>query len=68
MVNFDAVAKPLADVLSELKGRNLQYLLRRTSPKRRLDALEERELFVIRQQIDAQGIYHLTVAAKMKKE
>jgi len=66
MKDYDAVAKPLSEVTRELKGRNIEYLLQRTSPKRRLDDLDERELFVIKQYIDVNGIYHLTIAAKMK--
>ena len=64
--DFDAVAKPLAEVTLELERRNLRYLLKRTRPERRLDALDERELFVLKQEIDLQGTYHLTIAAKMK--
>lgn len=65
---MDLVARPLNTAVELLEQLNLQYQVTITRPTRSLFAVEEDSFFVIRQHIDADGKYHLVVAAKMGKE
>jgi hypothetical protein len=64
---IDAVAQPLSEVLSRLEQAKCRYKIIVTKPSRQSFHLEE-TLYVIRQQINADGIIKLVVAAKMGKE
>lgn len=68
MVNayIDAVAEPLEKVVRQLETENLKYVVSYTRPKREYNGLDRNSLFVIRQRIDADGVYNLTVAAKLR--
>ena len=64
---MDSVAQELAVVQKQLAEGNSKYSITKTSPTRDLSKLDEELLYVIRQQVDTDGIYHLVTAAKMKK-
>ena len=64
----DTVAQCLSAVKEQLDKVNIKYTISRTLPTRDLEKLDENCLYVIRQQIDIDGVYHLIAAAKMKKE
>ena len=65
---MDLVAQELTVVQKQLDEGNLNYTITKTSPTRDLSKLDEDSLYVIRQQVDEDGSYHLITAAKMKKE
>lgn len=64
----DTVAQCLSAVKEQLDKVNAKYMVSITSPTRNLSRLDEDCLYVIRQQIDTDGVYHLIAAAKMGKE
>ncbi len=64
---LDTVAQPLTEVISKLEHDNCKYNITITKPSRNMFQLEE-TLYVIRQQLNADGIINLVVAAKMGKE
>ena len=63
----DTVAQCLSTVKEQLDKINAKYIISMTSPTRNLAELDEDCLYVIRQQIDTDGVYHLIAAAKMAK-
>lgn len=63
----DTVAQPLSKVIDRLEQANCKYNITVTKPSRELFQLEDK-LYVIKQQLDADGIYNLIAAAKMGKE
>lgn len=65
---MDSVAQDLAIVQTQLDEGNIKYSMTKTSPTRDLSKLNEELLYVIRQRVDEDGIYHLITASKMKKE
>lgn len=65
---MDSVAQDLLVVQKQLVENNTNYTITKTCPTRDLSKLDEDSLYVIRQQVDENGVYHLTTAAKMKKE
>lgn len=64
---MDSVAQDLAVVQKQLNEGNIKYIITKTSPTRDLSKLDEDSLYIIRQQVDADGVCHLITAAKMKK-
>lgn len=64
----DTVAQSLSTVKGQLDKMNAKYMISLTSPTRDSSNLDEDRLYVIRQQLDSDGIYHLTAAVKMGKE
>ena len=64
---IDIVAQPLSEVILKLEQSNRKYNITVTKPSRTQFQLEE-TLYVIRQQLNADGIINLVVAAKMGKE
>jgi len=64
----DTVAQCISAAKEQLNEVNAKYVISMTRPTRNLSNLDEERLYVIRQQIDTDGIYHLIVAAKMGKE
>ncbi len=65
---MDVVAQPLDEAVRLMKTLDAKYEINVTRPTRSIFAVEEDNFYVIRQHIDADGIYHLVVAAKMGKE
>lgn len=65
---MDTVAQCLSAVRKQLDEVNAKYVISMTRPTRNVSGLDEECLYVIRQTIDAQGVYHLVAAAKMGKE
>lgn len=65
---MDTVAQSLSLVRKELDESKKKYRISLSRPTRTVSTVEEDCLYVIRQQIDADGTYHLTAAAKMRKE
>ena len=63
----DSVAQALPFVQKQLDVDDIKYSIAKTSPTRDLEKLDETSLYVIRQQVDANNICHLIVAAKMAK-
>jgi hypothetical protein len=64
---LDTVAQPLTEVICKLEQAEIKYIITMTKPTRTMFQLQD-TLYVIRQQIDVNGIYNLVVAAKMGKE
>jgi len=64
---IDTVAQPLSEVISRLEQAKCKYSITVTKPSRTQFQLEE-TLYVIKQQLNADGIINLVVAAKMGKE
>ena len=64
---MDTVAQPLTQVLDKLEQAKINYTVTVTKPSRNVFPLED-ELYVVRQQLDADGILNLMAAAKMGKE
>ncbi|CVK17621.1 MULTISPECIES: hypothetical protein [Sporomusa] len=64
---MDTVAQPLSEVINKLEQNDSKYTVTITKPSRNMFQLDD-TLYVIRQQVDADGIYHLIAAAKMGKE
>ncbi len=64
---MDTVAQPLSEVICRLEQADIKYTVTVTTPPRKTFKLED-TLYVIRQQLDADGIYNLIAAAKMGKE
>jgi len=64
----DTVAHCLVVAKEQLDEVNVKYIISMTRPTRNLSNLDENYLYVIRQRIDTDGVYHLIVAAKMGKE
>ena len=63
----DTVAQCLTAVKEHLDEVNAKYSISMTRPTRNLADLDDDCLYVIRQQIDTDGIYHLIVAAKVRE-
>lgn len=61
---MDCVAQCLLAVQKQLDENNIKYRVVRTRPTRNLSSLDEDSLCVLRQQVDADGVYHLVVGAK----
>ncbi|WP_245867903.1 hypothetical protein SPSIL_023390 [Sporomusa silvacetica DSM 10669] len=64
---MDTVAQPLSKVIGKLEQAGCKYTIAITKPSRNIFQLED-TLYVIRQQLDADGILNLIAAAKMGKE
>lgn len=64
---MDTVAQPLTQVIDNLEQAKINYTVTVTKPSRNVFPLED-ELYVVRQQLDADGILNLMAAAKMGKE
>lgn len=64
---MDTVAQPLSEVISKLEQNGSKYIVTVTKPSRTTFQLDDK-LYVIRQQLDADGTYNLIAAAKMGKE
>ena len=64
----DTVAQSLSVVKEQFDKDKVKYIISRTRPTRNMSNLDEECLYVIRQQIDTDGVYHLIVAAKMVKD
>lgn len=65
---MDTVAQSLAVVSKQLDKDNIKYMVSMTRPTRDIATLDKEHLYVIRQQIDADGVYQLIVAASMGQE
>ncbi|MDR1702598.1 MAG: hypothetical protein LBR56_07465 [Sporomusaceae bacterium] len=64
-MSIDVVGDQLKDAIARLEAENLKYSVSYTRPNRATAILEANLLYVIRQRIDADGLYNLTVAAKL---
>ena len=64
---MDTVAQPLSEVINKLEQNDSKYTVTVTKPSRNMFQLDD-TLYVIRQRVDADGIYHLIAAAKMGRE
>lgn len=64
----DTVGRPLQEAQTLLESRGFQYSVRITCPPRPTFKVEHECLYVVRQHLAADGVYHLVVAAKMGKE
>ena len=62
---MDTVAQCLSAVKRQLDEVNAKYNITLTSPTNNLPHLDEDCLYVIRQRIDAGGVYHLVAAVQM---
>lgn len=64
---MDLVAQPLLPAICKLEQHNIKYQVTVTKPSRHALPMTD-ELYVIRQQIGADGVCVLVVATKMGKE
>jgi hypothetical protein len=64
----ETVGLSLATVIQQMNALNCPYTVKITRPTRDFFELEGDSLYVIRQQVDTDGTYHLVAAAKMGKE
>jgi len=64
---LDIVGQPIEDVLQQLDAGQCKYDVTLTKPARNTQTEGEAQLYVIRQNITPDGVYHLIAAAKMKK-
>ena len=64
---MDIVAQPLTKVIDKLEQAKVKYTVTITKPSRNVFPLED-ELYVVRQQLDADGILNLMAASNMGKE
>jgi hypothetical protein len=64
---IDTVAKPFNVVEKQLDEAQIKYTVTITRPTRQVSGPEEDLFYVVRQKFN-DGIYHLTVAAKMGRE
>ena len=65
---MDTVAQSLCTVKEKLDEVNAKYTVTISRPTRQVSNLEEESFYIIRQQVDSDGVYHLIAAAKMGKE
>lgn len=65
---MDTVGQPLTRVTAQLTELRVGFKVLVTKPQNRRFTTNADCLYVIRQQIDADGIYCLTAAGKMGKE
>nr|WP_092068263.1 hypothetical protein [Dendrosporobacter quercicolus]NSL47026.1 hypothetical protein [Dendrosporobacter quercicolus DSM 1736]SDL73135.1 hypothetical protein SAMN04488502_101678 [Dendrosporobacter quercicolus] len=65
---MDVLAQPLLTAKHKLSELNCQYTIKITRPTRSFFTVADDSLYVIRQRIDPEGVYHLVAAAKMGKE
>lgn len=63
----DTVAQNLSAVKEQLDKVNAKYIISMTHPTSNRSSIDEDCLYVIRQQVDIDGVYHLIAAAKMLK-
>lgn len=65
---MDVVGQPLAKATEQLDKLQLKYTFLITRPLNRMFTVDENCLYVIRQHLNADGIYQLVAAGKMGKE
>ena len=65
---MDAVGKILEEVTKQLDKLQIKHTVFITRPINRMFSIDENCLYVIRQHLDADGVYHLVAAGKMGKE
>ena len=65
---MDYVALPFTEAKQQLHKTNTPYTVTVTKPTRTGSSPSWEQYYVIKQRIDADGVYHLVVAAKMRKE
>lgn len=65
---MDTVGQPLSKIRQELEQHQIKYNIFFTRPLSRMFSVDDNCLYVIRQHIDADGIYNLVAAGKMGKE
>ena len=64
---MNTVAYPLDEAEKKLQAEQIDYKVIVARHKRYLSEDSDSPFYVIRQQIDAQGMYYLVVAAKLGK-
>lgn len=65
---IDTVGRSLCAVEKQMVELNAKYTVITTHPTRQVSSLQKDSFYIIRQQVDSDGTYHLVVAAKMGKE
>lgn len=65
---MDTVGQSLSEVTQQLDKLNIKHTISITKPINRMFLVDESCLYVIRQHVDADDIYHLVAAGKMGKE
>ncbi|MDD4601738.1 hypothetical protein SDC9_06238 [bioreactor metagenome] len=65
---MDVVGQTLRDVTRQLDKLQKKHTVFVTRPINRMFSVDENCLYVIRQHLDADGVYHLVAAGKMGKE
>jgi len=64
----DTIAQCLSVVSKQLDKDNIKYVVSMTRPTRNDSNLDKNCIYIIRQQIDTDGVYQLIVAASMGQE
>ncbi len=65
---MDAIGQPLGAVIQQLDALQCKYNLVMTRPPRSVYIENDVCLYVIRQRVSDDGVYHLIVTPKMEKE
>lgn len=65
---MDTVGYLLAEVEPMLQAQKIRYAVKQTFPTRDFFKVDDSQLYIIRQTMDAAGGLQLIVAAKMRKE
>ena len=64
----EVVGRPLAEAESLLRAANIEFDTEVTRPTRHVFPVDEKCLYVVRQQVLADGRQRLTLAGKQRKE
>ena len=65
---MDLVAQPLQEIIPLMEALQINYIVQVTSPTRAVFKVDATRLYVVKQYEGVDGVHHLVVAAKMKKE
>ena len=64
----DIIGRPWKEAEEMLRGEGLSYEEERTFPSRNFFSIDEDLLYVVRARKGEDGIFHIVLAARMRKE
>ena len=65
---MDIIGYPLLEAEARLQAAKLSYTMEKTVPTRDFFKVDDSQLYVVRQKLNATGEMQIVVAAKMRKE
>lgn len=65
---MELVGRPLREALAELRESGKLFTVVYTHPTRDVFKVDQDYFHIIRERTDAEGVFHLTAAAKLRKE